>query len=224
MKKLVIFGLGPISQVAFECFTHNSDYEISAFTVDSSFITENESQGVPVVPFEELTSHFPPTEYHIFIAIGYQDSNLLRTKKVEQAKKKGYKLASYIDSSLSLCPSIKIGEHCFIMSQSNIQPRVRIGSNNFIWSGSLIGHHTQIGNNNWFTSACNIAGNVQIADNNFFAINATVGNQISIGSFCFLGANTLTTKSLPDESVIITKSDPLFRLKTRDFLKLTGMK
>jgi len=38
MKRLVIFGVGQIGQVAHYYFTEDSDYEVAAFTVDAAYL------------------------------------------------------------------------------------------------------------------------------------------------------------------------------------------
>ena len=221
MKKLIIFGTGLTAEVVFNCFTGSDEYHIVGFTCDRDFISADTFLGLPVIPFESLEKHWSPKEHYCFVALGYKDMNDFRASKVLAMKSKGYRLTSYISSQLEFRNSIKIGENCFIMAGANIQPCVSIGNNTFIWSGSIVGHHTIVGNNCWITSGANIAGNVTIGNNNFLAINSTVTNDVKLGSECFIGANALVTKNLADESVIIENSSQVFRLKTKDFLRMS---
>ena len=59
-KKLIIFGLSNIAECAFEYFTHDSNYDVLAFTADKKFINEGTKEfcGLPVVPFEDLEEQF----------------------------------------------------------------------------------------------------------------------------------------------------------------------
>lgn len=221
MDKIIIFGTGKIADVLFYFLKNESEFEPIAFTADKEFIKEEKFNDLPIVPFQEIEKHYSPGEYKMFVAIGYHDLNALRAKKVDEVKKKGYKLASYIHPQSGVSKDLTTGENCFIMNNVLIHPRVELGDNNFIWSGTIIGHHSNIGNNNWFTSGANIAGNVTIGDNNFFAINATVGHSVKIGKLCFLGSNALVTKNLKDESVVIEQSTKLFRLNSKQFLRMS---
>ena len=40
-KKLVIFGTGETADIAFEYFTHDSNYEVVAFTVEAAYKNED---------------------------------------------------------------------------------------------------------------------------------------------------------------------------------------
>ena len=59
-KPLVIFGTGDIAQLAHYYFSHDSDYEVVAFTVDAAYVKEPTFLNLPVVPFESVAqSHAP---------------------------------------------------------------------------------------------------------------------------------------------------------------------
>ena len=45
MKRLVIFGLTENAQLAFHYFSSEGKYEISAFTVDSEYLTHRQTAG-----------------------------------------------------------------------------------------------------------------------------------------------------------------------------------
>ena len=48
------------------------------------------------MPFEEVEQIYPPSEYSLFIALGYSKINALRKEKFLAAKSLGYQLPSYI--------------------------------------------------------------------------------------------------------------------------------
>ena len=54
VKKLIIFGIEDFADIAYEYFTHDSEYEVVAFTVNKQFIVNTEKFGLPVVELEEL--------------------------------------------------------------------------------------------------------------------------------------------------------------------------
>jgi UDP-3-O-[3-hydroxymyristoyl] glucosamine N-acyltransferase len=158
----------------------------------------------------------------MFIAIGYQDLNKLREARCKEAINKGYKLVSIIGSKSQIPSNVVIGWNCFLMPQALIHPCVNIKNNVFVWSGALIAHHSTIDDNCWLTSCCNVAGNVQLGANTFVAINATIGHSVKIGKNCFLGANTLVTKDLDNDKVVIEESTKPFRLNSRQFLRFSN--
>jgi hypothetical protein len=77
-ERLILIGTGAFAQVAYEYFTHDSPYEVVGFAVEKDFIDEREIFGLPVVPFEEVTEHFAPSEHHFFVAITYYGLNRAR--------------------------------------------------------------------------------------------------------------------------------------------------
>lgn len=221
-KGIVIFGVGKIADVIQYYMREESGMPVSAFTVDRAFITDTTFNGLPVVPFEDLTESYPPENFSMFVALGYHNLNSLREQKVNEAAEKGYEIVSYIHPSSGVPKDLVYGRNCFIMNNVCIHPRVALGDNVFIWSGAVIGHHSVIGNHAWITSAVNISGNVLIGDNCFFAINSTVGHSVTIGNEVFIGANTLVIKNVEDGKVIIKESDRPIKLNSKQFLKMSS--
>lgn len=220
MKPVIIFGIGKIAEVIHYYITNDTNLKIAAFTCDDEYVNSGEYLGYKVVKFSEVQNLYPPSNYDMFVALGYHNMNSIRASRCMQAKEKGYNLISVISDKSGIPKGTVIGENCFIMNNVCIHPRVHIGNNVFVWSGVVIGHHTSIGDNCWLTSGANIAGCVKIGNNCFFAINSTVVDNILIGNDCFLGANTLAAKNLLDGQVIIEESTKVFRLNSKQFLKI----
>ena len=68
-RKLVILGDSAFAEIAYEYFSHDSEYEVVAFAVEQAFLKRDQLFGRPVVPFESLEAHFGPAEHHFFAAI-----------------------------------------------------------------------------------------------------------------------------------------------------------
>lgn len=203
MKPLVIFGSGDIAQLAHHYFSTDSDYDIVAFIVDAEFVKDSELCGLPVVPFENLTSSYPPNSYDLFIALGYSKLNSIRKAKFLAAKEKGYSLASYISSRASILNDENIGENCFIFEDNTIQPFVTIGNNVTLWSGNHIGHHSVINDHTFIASHVVVSGGVKIGEQCFIGVNATLRDHITIGDRCVIGAGALMLADAEPEGVYI---------------------
>ena len=54
MEKVIIFGIGDISQIAHLYLSEDTSYEVVAFTMDKEYIKEDTFLGLPVVAFENL--------------------------------------------------------------------------------------------------------------------------------------------------------------------------
>ena len=127
MKKLIIFGTSTVAEVAYYYFSTDTDLKIAAFTVDADFLDQKTFLDKPVVPFETLSREYPPTDYLLFIAVGYQKLNRFRQDRFETAKNLNYEMPSYISSRSVIAENVSIGQNCFILENQTIQPFCRIG-------------------------------------------------------------------------------------------------
>lgn len=189
--KLVIFGSGDIAQLAHYYFSHDSHYDVVAFTVDSEYKTVEEFCGVPVVAFSELKTVFPPQDVSVFVALSYSKLNAVRKEKYLAVKAMGYTLVSYISSKATVLNQQDIGENCFILEDNTIQPFVKIGNNVTLWSGNHIGHHSIIRDHTFIASHIVVSGGVDIGEQCFIGVNATLRDHIRIGDRCVIGAGVL---------------------------------
>ena len=69
--KFVIYGNGSVARLVYNDLTHNSPHDVVAFCVDRDFIEANELFGLPVVPFDEVVSRFPPDKHKISYLLRY---------------------------------------------------------------------------------------------------------------------------------------------------------
>jgi sugar O-acyltransferase (sialic acid O-acetyltransferase NeuD family) len=202
-KQLVIFGTSDIAELAHYYFTHDSFYEVVAFTVDSKFLVDRFFCGLPVVPFESIESLYPPFKFEIFIALSYSKINAVRKEKFFNCKNLGYKLANYISSRSTVLNNYRVGENCFILEDNTIQPFVIIGNNVTLWSGNHIGHHSEIKDHCFIASHVVVSGGVSIGEQSFIGVNATLRDHIRIGNRCVIGAGSLILSDVDSESVYI---------------------
>src|SRR5579862_7065048 len=98
MPKIIIFGIGDAASLAHNYFSHDTDHEVVAFTVDAKYANSPRFMDLPVVEFERISELYPPSRYEMFIAVGYSHMNQVRATKFFLARDMGYKLATYISS------------------------------------------------------------------------------------------------------------------------------
>lgn len=196
-QKIILYGLGKFADYVKYILENDSEYIISALSIESKYLEQGIiSSDLPVISFEEIEIKYPPEEYKMFIAIG---NNQVRERIYLEAKTKGYNFISYISSRSITWPDLKYGENVFITEDSAIQPFVEIGNNTFIY-GAKIGHHSKIGNNTLITCSF-LAGNVKIGNNSFLAMNSTIKQNISIGANNIIGMSSLITMNTSDNEI-----------------------
>ncbi len=160
MKRLVIFGAGDMARVAQFYFSHDSEYEVAAFTVHEKFVQGEESGGLPLVAFETVEEWYAPDEFEMFVAVGYKQLNRARAEVYGAAKKKNYRLASYVSSKAVYFGEVNCGDNCFILEANVIQPFVTIGNNVVLWSGNHVGHDVAIEDHCFVSSHVVLSGHV----------------------------------------------------------------
>lgn len=202
-KKLIIFGTGDMGQLVKFHFETDSPYQVVAFTLDDDYVVLPTFEGLEVLGFSKIEEQFPPTEYDMFIAIGYSKMNQNRQGKFLEAKAKGYKLATFISTLSSYLSLEPPGENCCIFEGNAIEPFVNIGDNVIIWSGNLIGHHSTVHHNNFISGNVVIGGNCIIENNCFIGMNATIGDHIKIAEKTLVGAGAIIMHDTEPESVYL---------------------
>lgn len=223
MSKVVIFGEGKIADEAYFYLTNDSPHEIAAFTVDREYFTKKELFGLPIIPFDEIVQKFPPADYRMFVALGYQNLNKLRASKYYEAKDKGYELISYISSKAGNFGDIEIGDNCFILDNSTLQPCSKIGNNVTVWSNNVMGHHSTIEDHCYIAGHVSISGHTTIGEYTFIGVNATIGHEITIGEECLIGAGSIVTKNAQPKSVFIMPDTPKYRLSSDQFIRISKL-
>ena len=203
INKLVIFGRGPVAQIANDYFTDDSDLEVVAFCLDKKYIESASYEGKPMVCFEDIQELYPPEKHQMFIALSYTEMNKFRERKYLEAKEKGYRLTSYISSKCSYLSKYECGDNCFIFEDNTIQPYVKIGNNVTLWSGNHIGHHSVIKDHNFISSHVVISGHCTINSNCFLGVNATLGHQVVLAKGSLLGAGVVVSKNTEENGVYV---------------------
>jgi len=201
-SKIIIFGTLDTAELAHWYLENDSPYTVAAFTVNKEYIKEDTFKGLPVVPFEELEQHYPPTEYRLFAPMTGVKMNTLRKKIYEEGKTKGYDFVSYVSSKATVCDN-EIGENCFILEDNTLQPFTKIGNNVVMWSGNHIGHHGIIEDHVFFTSHVVLSGHCHVKERAWFGVNSTIRDYITIGEGSLIGMGALITKNTEPNGLYI---------------------
>lgn len=218
MQKVILFGVGQVASTVYWYITHDSPYEVVAFTVDSDYIKEDSLFGLPVRPFERIESFYPPNRYKMLVSISFANMNKLRAEKYHQAKKKGYQLVNYISSNATTWPGLDIGDNCLIQAYSVIGPFVKIGNDVKIMSNTNIGHHSVINDHCTIAPQTVILGNVVVEPHCIIGGNATIRDHVTIARGCVIGAGAVILEDTVEKGIYKGNSPELLSI-TSDRLK-----
>ena len=202
-RLLVILGDSAFAEVAYEYFTHDSEYEVVGFAVERKFHRRDELFGLPVVAFEELEERFAAERHWFYAALVYTQGNALRARLYAAAKERGYRPASYVSSRAFVWRNVTLGEHCFVFENNVLQPFVTIGDDVVLWSGNHVGHHSNIGDHCFVSSHVVISGFVTIGESCFLGVNSTFANNLHVGDRCVVGAGALVLGDVGDDETVV---------------------
>jgi len=217
MKKVVLFGDGAVAHTTYHDLSLcSSEYEVVGFTVDADHIQEETLFGLPVMPFAQVQSVFPPEKCHMLVAIGYAATNRLRAERYVQAKEKGYRLVNFISPNTVIYPGLEIGDNCHISHNCTIFQGVRIGNNVTVGANSVIGHDVVIHDHCFIASAVAIAGGVTVGPYCFLGTNATIRNRIHLASESVVGAGALVLEDTDKCSVCLGQCAQVLPITSRE--------
>jgi sugar O-acyltransferase (sialic acid O-acetyltransferase NeuD family) len=197
-RKLVIVGDGEFGEIAFEYFTHDSEYDVVAFAVEAPYRKRDELFGLPVVDLEAVAERYPPSTHDAFVAITNTQLNRVRTRLYGTMKEAGYRLATYVSSRAFVWHNVQVGDNCFIFENNVLQYHVRIGNNVVLWSGNHVGHRTVIRDNCFVTSHAVISGYCDIGSSCFVGVNCCVADNTTVPDDCILGMGSVVVRSLAE--------------------------
>ena len=221
IKKLLIFGDSTFAEVAYECFTHDSDFVVVGFVVESNYLTKTELFGLPVVPIDHLDEFFPSKEIYFYVALVYSQMNRLRKRLYLTLKSLGYRPASYISSRSFVWHNVEIGEHCFIFEDNTLQPFVNIGDN-VVCGVETILAITLVYENCFISSHVVVSGHCAIGSSSFLGVNSTIANNIELGSDNWVGPGVLITKSTDNESLFKVNPPAPSKVSTLRFFRVNN--
>lgn len=217
MKNLVVFGANNLGRLLKYYVEKCDDRKIVAFTMDANFIEADLFLGLPVIPFEELESLFPPSENEILLAIGEHKMNDIRKDVFYRCKQKGYRIASFFHPSCSI-NSDDVGEGNIFLENCLVYPFARIGNGNLCWDHVLISHDCVVGDFNTFSSYADLCGYVNISNNGFFGKHCVIQEHSIIADYTLVGATAFVKKGTEKYDVVVpAKSVILTNKKSTDF-------
>jgi sugar O-acyltransferase (sialic acid O-acetyltransferase NeuD family) len=219
MAKLLIFGAGDIARLAHFYFTSDTEHEVVAFVVDREYRDRDMFMGLPVCNADEVTTHYPPDTFNMFVALSYAKMNRVRAEKYEAMRAAGYRLLSYVSSRCTYLSLTRPGDNCFILENNTIQPFVTIGSDVTLWSGNHIGHDASIEDHCFITSHVVVSGHVRVGAYSFVGVNATLRNSITIAPATLIGAGSVIMKDTKPKGVYMPERAKLFS-KSSDEIEL----
>jgi acetyltransferase-like isoleucine patch superfamily enzyme len=172
------------------------------------------------VPYDEVVRRFPPADYQMFVPLGFQQMNAVRAARFHDARNKGYRLISYVNTRHYSLEGVPVGDNCFILDGQSFNLDVTIGDNVTIWSANHIGDRTSVGSHVWISSHVTLAGDVVVGDYSFLGVNSCVSNGVTIAPRTFVGANVLISQNTAEGGVYVAPPPKHLAMPSDRFLSM----
>lgn len=202
-RPVIIFGNQLSSSLAWYCLTHDSTMHVAGFTVDESRLESTQHEGLPIVAFERLEQVFPPQDYRLLIPMGYVQINRIRRSRYEQAKQRGYQLASYVSTRASVWPDLVVGDNVLVYEHAIIQPFARVGDNCIIRSGAHVSHHCEIADHVFVSAEVAMASSCKIGEQAILGVGSVLRDGLRVAERSFVGAGAVVVTDTQADGVYV---------------------
>lgn len=200
--KVVLFGTGSLAELLHVYLRDDSDHEVVGFTATADRIDGSSFSGLPLVPFEEVVDRYPPGEHRMFVAVGYDRLNRVRSRFYGEAKSKGYELITYVSPTATV-RAVALGDNCAVLDGAAIEPLATVGNDVIVWGGARISHHSSVGDHSFIAPGATVAGHSVVGNHCFLGVNCTVRDGISVGDDCLIGAGATVLRDVPARQVLV---------------------
>ena len=200
--KVVVFGAGTMAEIVDNYLTTDTGHEVVAFTVTGDRMSGEVFLERPLVAFEDVGRRYPPAEHEMFVAVGYDRMNRVRSRFFDEARAQGYRLLTYV-SSQAMVQTGTVGDNCLILAGAVVEPFASIGDDVVLWSGAIVSHHSSIGDHSFLGPGAAVAGPTRVGKCCFLGVHATVRDGVTIADDCLVGAGAIVLRDTTPGQVLM---------------------
>lgn len=208
---MAIIGAGELGKLIAHHACTDAEYEVVGYYDD--YQQNKTFNGLPIFgKCEKVLVDFKNGLFdQLFIGIGYTH---MESRSSYFKKFKGIiPFANIIHSSAYIDSSCKIGEGIFILPGNVLDYGVVINDNVLLNTGGVIAHHSIVGSHSFVAPAVQIAGFVNVEESCFIGIGATILDCIEIGRNSTIGAGSVVTKNIIENSISFGSPAKIVRMK-----------
>lgn len=199
--KSIIIGAGTYGEV-YLAYLKESNVEVIGFLDDNIHLWEQEVSGIKVLGGVDLLHSLKSTHDvdAVYCPLG---NNKLRVKFLSMAKELGFQTPNFIHHSVTLSPSVTMGEGVYVLLGASIMPFVELKNYVMISMGASIAHHTMLTEGVFVSTGVNVGASISVEKNAYIGISATIMTGIkSLGENCMIGAGAVVIKDVPANAVM----------------------
>ena len=200
---MIFWGSGSQLKIILQLFSNDDRLKGEIFIFDP-FIFQNMQKPLNSESIEWIFSLKNFNEEYsdqFFIAIG-NHYGYERNVYSELLINKGGKPQSFVHKTSVFDSSVQFGNLFLAMPNVTIQPFTTIGNSCVLNTGCTLDHECKISDGVHIMGNAYIAGRVEIDSYTTIGSNATILPDLKIGKNCLIGAGSVITKNVPDNSIV----------------------
>lgn len=201
-RPIVLFGTGHVASVVRFILDHESAYRVTALTADPGWESGPAAGDMEVVPFDAVAERFPPSDYGMFVAMGYSRMNAVREARCRQAHDMGYELVAHVSGRASVWPDLQVGANTIVMDGAAIGPFATVGEGCLIWPHAYVGHGATIGDYCYMAANAAVSGLSVVERRCVLGPGCVIRDGIRVGEACVVGTGAVLTTDLEGHSIV----------------------
>ena len=200
---MLIVGAKGFAKEVLEVFNQNNKMKnISFFDDVNQDIGDYVFDRFPILKdFGDVDSFFENNGHEFTIGIG---NPRLRLELYKKFSKIGGKFSSSISPFARIGSyGVSMGDGCNIMTGTVLTSDIKVGIGALLNLNCTIGHDTEVGDFVEMSPGVNISGHCKINDFANLGTNSTILPNLTIGKNVIIGAGSVVTKNIPDNSLAV---------------------
>lgn len=194
-KPVVILGSGLFADRMRYHFEKDGGRRVVAFAAERAFIDATEHDGLPCVPFESVAVQFPPSEFELFVAVGYSGQNRHRSRLIAAAETLGYTLPNYV-SPWSKAEEVILHGNCVLLSDAVVGYACTLGKGVILGPNVVLTHHCTVERCCYLGASVSVAGATTLRERVFCGIGSTIIDSVDVAPGTFICAGSVVRKSI----------------------------
>lgn len=196
-ERIAIIGAGELGRQIAHLAAKN-DYQIVGFFDD--YCTETAVYDIPLLG--KIKDVYTKKDKYdsVVIGIGYKHMDV-RKNLCEELNEKEIRLATIIDKTAIIDPTVKVGAGSVIMANVVIDKDASIGDNVFIYISVTIAHDSIIGSHSFLAPRVAIAGFTTIGESTFLGINTTIIDNLILCPHLIVGGGAVVVNNIQQPGI-----------------------
>lgn len=200
---MIIIGAGGYAKELIDILATKYGYtDKNLFLFDDVNLERNSLFGFTIIhTIKEVTQIFNEVSVDFCLGVGTPETRYLLNKKFERL---GGKPKSIISPNALIGNfDVLVGNGSCIMANATISNGSHLGKGTLINTDVLVGHDVKIGDYCDISPGAKLTGHCKIGDYVSVATGACILPKVNVGKNSFIGAGSIVTTDIPENSVVV---------------------